>query len=218
MARSSTCLRRRKASPQSIGRAWDGSGNAEQLFQYTPGAFITLTDWSPDGKFMTFTTGVLVLVPAGDQKPTERKAIDWLREEYNALTGRFSPDMRFMAYLSDQAQNGKLEIYVRPFDAGKPESPPPGAIVQVSNHAVGIIGWRGDGREMYFIQPDSQNTDVHVMAVDVTTTPTFQAGAPRLLFKVQGPLPGNSIQWKSASSDGQRFVFAINVPQTTPAR
>ena len=194
-------------------KAWDGTGNAEQLFQYTPGAGMMLTDWSPDGKFMTFTTGVLALVPlAGDQKPTERKAIDWLREEYNLLTGRFSPDMRFMAYLSDQAQNGKLEIYVRPFDAGKPESPPPGAIVQVSKDANGIIGWRGDGREMYFLQPDPQNTDVHVMAVDVSTTPTFQAGTPRLLFKLQGPLPGNSIQWKSASSDGQRFVFAINVP------
>lgn len=200
-------------------KAWDGTGNAEQVFQYTPGAGMVLTDWSPDGKFMTFITGVLALVPlAGDQKPTERQAIDWMREEYNLLTGRFSPDMRFMAYLSDQAQNGKIEIYVRPFDASKPEGPPPGAVVRVSNDAIGVIGWRKDGRELYFLQPDPKNTDVHVMAVDVTTAPTFKAGTPRLLFKLQGPLPGNSIQWKSASSDGQRFVFAINVPQTTAAR
>ena len=31
---------------------------------------------------------------------------------------------------------------------------------------------------MYFLQPDPQNTDVHVMAVDVTTTPTFRRELP----------------------------------------
>jgi dipeptidyl aminopeptidase/acylaminoacyl peptidase len=194
-------------------KAWDGTGTAEQVFQYTPGAFVLLTDWSPDGKFMTFTTGVLALVNLGDDKKAmDRKAIDWLRDEFNVITGRFSPDMRFMSYMTDEAQNGKLEIHVRPFDASKPESPPPGTVTQVAKDTLGTIGWRADGKEMYFLQPDPQNADVHVMAVDVATTPTFQAGTPRLLFKLQGPLPGNSIQWKSASSDGQRFVFAINVP------
>ena len=77
---------------------------------------------------------------------------------------------------------------------------------------MGMIGWRGDGREMYFLQPDPLNADVHVMAVDVTTAPTFEAGTPRLLFKLQGPVPGNPLQWKSASSDGERFVFTVNVP------
>jgi hypothetical protein len=124
--------------------------------------------------------------------------------------------MRHIAYITDQEENGKLQLYVRPFDAAKPETPPPGAIVQVSADASGMLGWREDGREMYFLQPDPQNADVHVMAVDVTTTPTFQVGTPKLLFKLQGPLAGNSLQWKSASSDGQRFVFAVNVP--APAR
>jgi len=54
------------------------------------------------------------------------------------------------------------------------------------------------------------------MAVDISTTPTFKAGTPRLLFKLQGPVAGNPLQWKSATSDGQRFVFAVNVP--APAR
>jgi len=206
-----------KGNPSIYRKAWDGSGNAEQVFTYTPGAGMVLTDWSPDGKFMAFWNQVLVIVPLeGSQKAAERKGIEWLREEYNVLHGRFSPDMRYIAYITDQEENGKLQLYVRPFDAAKPESPPPGVIVRVSADAAGMIGWRGDGREMYFLQPDPQNTDVHVMAVDVTTTPTFQAGTPRLLFKLPGPVPGNSLQWKSASSDGQRFVFAVNVP--SPAR
>jgi Tol biopolymer transport system component len=206
-----------RGMPSIYRKAWDGSGSAEQLFTYTPGAGMVLTDWSPDGKFMTFWTQILVLVPLqGSQSAAERKGIEWLREEYNVLHGRFSPDMRYIAYITDQEENGKLQLYVRPFDAAKPESPPPGAIVQVSADAVGMIGWKQDGREMYFLQPDPQNADVHVMAVDVAATPTFKTGTPRLLFKIPGPVTGNPLQWKSASSDGQRFVFAVNVP--SPAR
>ena len=205
-----------RGMPSIYRKAWDGTGNAEQLFTYTPGAGMVLTDWSPDGKFMAFWTQVLVVVPLAGQSAAERKGIEWLREEYNVLHGRFSPDMRYIAYITDQEENGKLQLYVRPFDAAKPENPPPGDIVQVSADAMGMIGWKGDGKEMYFLQPDPKTADVYVMAVDITTTPTFKAGAPRLLFKLQGPVPGNPLQWKSASSDGQRFVFAVNVP--APAR
>jgi Tol biopolymer transport system component len=205
-----------RGMPSIYRKAWDGSGSAEQLFTYTPGAGMVLTDWSPDGKFMTFWTQILVVVPLEGQSAAERKGIEWLREEYNVLHGRFSPDMRHIAYITDQEENGKLQLYVRPFDTGKPESPPPGAVVQVSADAAGMIGWRQDGRELYFLQPDPQNSDVHVMAVDVATTPTFKPGTPRLLFKLQGPVPGNSLQWKSASDDGERFVFAVNVPAPAP--
>jgi Tol biopolymer transport system component len=205
-----------RGMPSIYRKAWDGSGNAEQVFTYTPGAGMVLTDWSPDGKFMTFWTQILVVVPLDGQNGAERKGIEWLREEYNVLHGRFSPDMRHIAYITDQEENGKLQLYVRPFDAARPESPPPGAVVQVSADASGMIGWRQDGREMYFLQPDPKNTDIHVMAVDVTTTPAFKAGTPRLLFTLTGPIGGNSLQWKSASSDGQRFAFAISVP--APAR
>src|SRR5688572_933696 len=201
-----------RGMPSIYRKAWDGSGNAEQLFTYTPGAGMVLTDWSPDGKFMTFWTQVLVLVPLEGQKAEERKGIEWLREEYNVLHGRFSPDVRHIAYITDQEANGKLQLYVRPFDAAKPDTPPAGAVVPVSADAAGMIGWRQDGRELYFLQPDAVTADVHVMAVDVITTPTFKTGTPKRLFTLTGPLSGNPLQWKSASSDGQRFVFAVNVP------
>ena len=54
------------------------------------------------------------------------------------------------------------------------------------------------------------------MAVDITTMPTIQAGTPRRLFTLPGPLPGNPKQWKSVAPDGQRFVFVLNVPVTVP--
>ena len=55
-----------------------------------------------------------------------------------------------------------------------------------------------------------------VMAVDVTTTPTFQAGTSKLLFKLPGPLAGNPAQWKNVSPDGQRFVLAMLAAATAP--
>ncbi len=72
---------------------------------------MVLTDWSPDGKFLTFYTGVIVVVPIGDDKKgLERKEIDWLREDYDAGQGRFSPDNRFLAYLSNEADVDRGEV------------------------------------------------------------------------------------------------------------
>ena len=79
--------------------------------------------------------------------------------------------------------------------------------------ALGMIFWRQDGKEMYFLTPEWD-----VMAVDVTTTPEFHVGTPRHLFKLPGPLVGNPQQWRNVSRDGQRFVFAINVLANATAR
>ena len=200
-------------------KAWDGTGDEEQLFQYTPGAGMVLTDWSADGKFLSFHDGcggVLHVVPlSGDQKALERKAIEWLRDEYNVAQARFSPDSRFIAYVSNEIEAETFEVYVRPFDASKADVSAGGEKpVQVSHAgALGMIFWRQDGKEMYYLTPDWE-----VMAVEVTTTPTFQAGTPRLLFKLPGPVLGNPQQWKNVSREGQRFVFTISVPASVTAR
>ena len=184
-------------------KASDGSGQEELLFRYSDGTFMGLTDWSRDGKYLTFFTGVLAVLPVGNAKPSERKEIEWLREEYDVVLGRFSPDSRFLAYLSNEAKVDTMELYVRPFDAGKPEAPGPGPAVQVSKGgANGMIAWRQDGRELYFM---TRNWEI--MAVEVTTAPTFQAGTPRLLFKVPGPLPGPPGSY--ITRDGERFVLPM---------
>lgn len=187
-------------------KAWDGSGQEEMLFRYTPGAGMILTDVTADGKFATFYTGVMVLVPlVSGEKPLDRKPIDWLRDEYDVSGGRFSPDERLVAYLSNETNVNSNEVYVRPFDATKPDAPPPGKAVQISTKgAVGMINWRQDGRELYYLSREWE-----VMAVDISATPALEAGTPKVLFKLPGPLVGNPAQWKNASSDGQRFVFAM---------
>jgi Tol biopolymer transport system component len=207
-------------------KAADGTGNEEQLFQYNmPGAGLVLTDWSADGKFLTCypSSGndgdgdIIVVVPIrGDHKAVEREGIEWLREEYAAAQGRLSNDSRFMAHLSTEADGDTFEVHVRPFDASKPEAGAGKESVQVSRGgALGMISWRQDGKELYYL-----NSDWEVIAVNVTTTPTFRTEKSQILFKLPGRLPlvGNPQQWKNVSSDGQRFVFTINMPVTLSAR
>lgn len=198
--------------------SWDGTGDKQQVFQYTPGAFMVLTDWSADGRFLTFhdgCEGVLHVVPlsAGPKAP-EGTAIEWLRDEYSVAQARFSPDTRFMAFVSDELEFQTFELYVRPFDPSRADVSAGGAKpVRVSTGgAQGMVAWRQDGRELYYLTPEWD-----VMAVDVTTTGTLRVGPPRRLFKLPTPSVGDPRQWRNVSRDGQRFVFAISVPVSVTA-
>ena len=194
-------------------KAWDGTGDSHQVYEYEPGAFLEVTDWSADGRFLTFHDGcwgVLYVVPLdGKHDGRNMKAMEWLRDEYQVAQARLSPDSRYIAYLTDEIEHEVFRLFVSPFDPTQPHGRVVDATpVQVSNEEVrGMISWRGDGKEMYYLTDDWE-----VMAIDVTTTPVFQAGNPKLLFKLPGPLPGNPIQWKSVTPDGDRFVFVLYVP------
>jgi len=182
----------------------DGTGAAEALFRYTPGAGVGLTDWSPDSRFLTFSTGAVLMIPVQNQeKPLERKAIEWIREDYEAFEGHFSPDGKLVAYMSNEVDVRTAQIYVRPFDANKPQAPA-GPAVQVTNLKGGgdPVGWRQDGKEMYFI-----NADRELMAVDISTSPALRGGTPRVLFQIPDALANVG----DVSPDGQRVILAMPV-------
>ena len=61
-----------------------------------------------------------------------------------------------------------------------------------------MINWSKDGKELYYL-----DTSDNVTAVEISTTPTFQAGTPKVLFKAPAP----PIGW----GEGQRFVFLAPV-------
>ena len=129
--------------------------------------------------------------------------------------GRFSPDGRFLAYnAADARQVGRFHVFVRPFNGSKIAPAPPAAVRQVSQaNAIGGIGWRGDGQELYFLSqaPPAQT----MMAADMSGS---EPSTPRMLFPVPLGL-GAVAQLSSISSpDGQRFLFAVTLPAATPTR
>jgi Tol biopolymer transport system component len=203
----------RNATYWSIYRkAADGSGSAEQLYRHTPGASLQLTDISPDGKYLGFSSGgALFVVALTGTDPLARKAIEYLRDEYNEFLGRFSPDSRFMAYLSDESERN--QVWVRPFDAASGTPPAEGKWRVSKDGGDSMVAWRNDGKEIYYLHNDVDTGDTLVMAVDIATAPAFQPGTPKLLFRLPMSPLGNPGQWKNVTRDGQQFVFTVPVKQ-----
>jgi Tol biopolymer transport system component len=186
----------------------DGTGDEELVFRYTPGAGVGVTDISADGKFLICDSGGVVMVVPLTGDPASRKEIEFLREEFTDTVGRLSPDGKFMAFRSDEAQPERGEVYVRPFNAST-GLPGEGKWRVSKDGVVAMLHWRADGKEMFFRGQNLESNELLVMSVDVTTAPTFSAGTPKVLFKLPGPMGGNL---GNISRDGQRFVFAVNVP------
>ena len=164
-----------------------------------------LEDFSADGRFLSFESGSVVLaVPLTGTDSLAREAIDVVREEFEAGGGWFSPNGRFLAYRSNES--GRMEVYVRPFDAASGRAPVEGKW-QVTEDGAFEASWRQDGKELLYLTVDRETREVKVMAVDVTTAPEFQVGTPRLLFRVR--VPGNGRPSMHISPDAQRFVFVM---------
>ena len=173
---------------------------------------IQLTDISPDGKYLLCGSGgVLLIVPLTGTDPVAHKAIEFSRGEFNETTGRFSPDGKFIAYRSDEDNALKGEVYVRPFDATT--GLPGDGKWRVSKDGVNaMIHWRSDGKEIFFRGMELETNDLVVMGRMCPLRRDSQAAAPKVLFRLPGPLNGNL---NNIRRDGQRFVFAVNVPATS---
>jgi len=201
-------------------RAADGSGSAEQLFRFTPGASLQLTDVSADGKYLGFSSGgALYVVALTGTDPLARKAVEYLRDEYNEFLGRFSPDSKFVAYVSDESERN--QVWVRPFDSASGTPPAQGKWRVSKEGGDGMVAWRGDGKELFYLQNDIDTGDTLVMAAGVATESTFQAEPPKLLFRLPMLREGNFGQWKNVTKDGREFVFTVPVSAgavTTAAR
>jgi Tol biopolymer transport system component len=203
----------RNATYWSIYRkAADGAGSAEQLFRFTPGASLQLTDISADGKYVGFSSGgALFVVALTGTDPLARKAIEYVRDEYNEFLGRFSQDSRFVAYLSDESERN--QVWVRPFDSTSGTPPAEGKWRVSKDGGDSMIAWRADGKELYYLHNDVDTGDTMVMAVDIAVAPSFQAGTPRLLFRLPMSPQGNPGQWKNVTKDGQQFIFTVPVAE-----
>ena len=197
-------------------KASNSSGREEQLFQSPDPKRIP--NWTHDGKFLMYDTlssdgkldNLWILPMSGPA--ADRTPIPFLRTEFNERAGRFSPDSRWVAYVSNQS--GKDEIYVLPFDESNPGSSAAGALHQVSKEGGSDVHWSGDGKELFYLAPDG-----YLMSVPVSVTGSaFEPGTPQRLFKS----PATSAGAWDVSADGKKFLIAAppsagaNAPASLP--
>jgi serine/threonine-protein kinase len=168
----------------------DGSDSAEVL---TTVAHSTMPgSWSPGGKLLAFQDSNLetgfdlwTLPMEGDRQPTL-----WLKTKFNEWNPVFSPDGKWIAYISDES--GQYEVYVRPY-------PGPGGKRQISTGGGEEVLWSRDGRSLYY------RDGAKFISVAVQTQPDFRADAPKVMF--EGPylnVPGVSYD---VAPDGQHFLM-----------
>jgi serine/threonine-protein kinase len=181
-------------------KAADGSSPEERLTTRDD-SIQTPTSVSPDGRWIVFNDGmpalgdstVWIVGTIGDRQPRQLL-------QPGEVNGQVSPDGRWIAFQS--IASGRVEVYVQPF-------PGPGPRRQVSVGGGDCPLWSRDGRELYYATPDK------LMAVDVTSGPTFVAGTPRALFagRYRGSL--NTTTPYDVTADGRRF---LRVRQAQPQR
>jgi Tol biopolymer transport system component len=162
--------------------------------------------WSPDGQLLAFvevnpTTGYDIWV----LRLSDRKAQPFLRTPFNESAPRFSPDGRWLAYVSDES--GHWEIYVQPY-------PGPGGKWQISTEGGTEPTWNPNGHELFYRSGDK------MMVVEIATQPSFTVGKPRVLFEGRyEPSPATSPNY-DVSPDGQRFLMfkTAEASEATPTQ
>jgi len=187
-----------------------GSGVQEALLKSKEGKFPQ--DWSRDGKYLVYSRrsekgdfDLWILPMIGDRKPTP-----FVQSQFNEDQAEFSPDGRWVAYMSDAS--GRPEIYVRPFPPSES-----GGQWLISNSGGEQPRWRGDGKELFYFSGQK------LMAVDVSAKAAFQAGVPKVLF--EAPVSGGIVTSNNGSAhhwdvtaDGQRFLINTDAIDSNSAR
>ena len=180
----------RKGPLDLYQRRASGTGGDEPLLSSATTSRFP-TDWSAETGLIAFYTSL----PTADiwtLSVAERKATPFLATSFNEGSPQFSPDGRWMAYAS--AESGTVEVFAQAFPAS-------GGKWQISTAGGSYPRWRRDGKELYYIAPDSV-----LMAVDVATGAGFEAGTPKPLFRTQVKLMDIGFQY-DVSSDGNRFLI-----------
>ena len=153
-------------------RAADGTGDVERLMTMEDVNTIRPTSLSPDGAHLLFhtlsaeTNWDIGMLSIGEGRPTMLVQSD--ATEYD---GEISPDGSWIAYTSDEA--GAADIYVRRF-------PDLSERHRISTEGGRGPVWSSDGQEIVFRRFGG---GAQMMAVAVTTEPTFTIGTPEVLFE-----------------------------------
>jgi Tol biopolymer transport system component len=133
----------------------------------------------------------------------DRKTRALIHTAANEMTPEFSPDGRWLAYVSNES--GRNEVYVQPY-------PGPGERHLISTNGGEQPAWSPNGRELFYVQGGGFNSGSSgrtLMSVKVATAPAFQAGTPEPMFE-NTDLRSNWGRNYDVAPDGQRFLLLLS--------
>ncbi|OFW43075.1 MAG: hypothetical protein A3J28_17380 [Acidobacteria bacterium RIFCSPLOWO2_12_FULL_60_22] len=184
----------RSGSRNILRRLADGSGTEESLLALPEHTHVG--SWSPDAQMLAMEESrsetawdIWILPLQGDRKPKL-----FLQTPFSEEAPAFSPDGRWIAYMSDESR--RFEVYVQPY-------PGPGGKWQISTEGGTEPVWARNGRELFYRSGDK------MMAVEIMTQPAFRASTPKVLFEGRyEATTGLGIRTNyGVSPDGQRFLM-----------
>jgi len=174
----------------------DGS-SAESVLADVQG---TPRSWSADGKYLLYDAAPqrMMLWPTEGGEPIAVGSRNGA-----SRTGRFSPDGRYIAYVSDES--GRDEIYVQ-------QMPPASGRVRVSVNGGTLPRWGGTSREIFFM-----GADRFLMSAELTPGDPLSATVPKKSFLLDAGAVFINLSYE-VGRDGQRVllprVLGDNAPDT----
>jgi DNA-binding winged helix-turn-helix (wHTH) protein/Tol biopolymer transport system component len=154
------------------------------------------TSISTDGRLILGeSSDDIWVLPVSDDPPEASPHRDVIATTFQGHDAMFSPDGRYIAYVSDES--GIDEVYVVPY-------PGPGGKALISIDGGLAPRWNPNGRELFYVSAG------RLMAVSVETTPTtIHYQTPRMLFSAPTLLVRNidrTVPY-SVAPDGARFLM-----------
>lgn len=145
-------------------------------------------DWSRDGRFLlTHDTKTFSIIPlTGDSKPKLLYSSSFIKDEFH-----LSPDGQLIAF--GENRTGRWEVFVALFPSFH-------NIKQVSEAGGAQPRWRGDGRELFFLDLEGK-----MMSVRVERGSPPKVDVPRKLFDTR-LIPDPTVNQYAVTDDGQKFL------------
>jgi Tol biopolymer transport system component len=189
-------------------KAANGAGVDEVLLESPFPKFAY--DWSSDGRFIAYSTpysktksDLWILPLVGDRKP-----FLFLQTEFEEDVPKFSSDMRWISYASNES--GRWELYVRPFMGadGKPVINQTGKW-QVSTNGLSLYSynffwWNRNGKEIFYYSMDNKLMTTEIRATGLT----LDIGATKPVFNLKEK---GQIYFYDVTANGQKFLMGIPV-------
>jgi len=198
-----------RRGPYDLFQKTTSGAGAEELLLASPEPK-SATDWSSDGNFIAYSSfaakaqdDLWILQLDEAQSGENRKPFVFLQTEFEELSPRFSPDMRWISYGSNES--GRFELYVAPFIGGNGQP----VMNQTRKWQVSASGalwsiWNRNGKELFYLTQGNK-----LMAADVKASgSTFDVGAVRQLFEVKSK---RDVGLYDVTHDGQKFLIGIPV-------